>query len=69
HRNKIFEIIIPKENEKDLEEIPPVVKKKLTFHPVSSMDDVLKYVFVDDKAEPKARPKQARSAREKASNA
>ena len=69
HRNKIFDIIIPKENEKDLEEIPPVVKKKLTFHPVSSMDDVLKYVFVDDKAEPKARPKQARSAREKASNA
>ncbi len=69
HRNKIFDIIIPKENEKDLEEIPPVVKKKLTFHPVSSMDDVLKYVFVDDKAEPKARPKQAQSAREKASNA
>jgi len=69
HRNKIFDIIIPKENEKDLEEIPPVVKKKLTFHPVSSMDDVLKYVFVDDKAEPKARPKQARSGREKASNA
>ncbi len=50
HRNKIFEIIIPKENEKDLEEIPPLVKKKVTFHPVSSMDEVLEHVFVDEKA-------------------
>ncbi len=49
HRNKIFEIIIPKENEKDLEDIPQVVKNKVTFHPVSSMDDVLKLVFVEEK--------------------
>ncbi len=47
HRNKIFEIIIPKENEKDLEDIPTVVKNKVTFYPVSSMDDVLKLVFVE----------------------
>ncbi|HQJ09964.1 MAG TPA: endopeptidase La, partial [Deltaproteobacteria bacterium] len=52
HRNKIFDIIIPKENEKDLEDIPPLVKSKVTFHPVSSMDEVLKLVFVDEKTSP-----------------
>ena len=48
HRNKIFEIIIPKENEKDLEDIPAVVKNKVTFYPVSSMDEVLKLVFLEN---------------------
>jgi len=46
HRNKIFEIIIPYENEKDLEDIPPTVKKHVKFHPVKTMDDVLNMVFV-----------------------
>ncbi len=62
HRNKIFEIIIPKENEKDLEDIPPLVKKKVKFYPVSSMDDVLKHVFVPEKAAGKSGLKQAKAA-------
>ena len=62
HRNKIFEIIIPKENEKDLEDIPPLVMKKLKFYPVSSMDDVLKHVFVQEKPAGKAVIKQAKAA-------
>ncbi|MCU0577876.1 MAG: endopeptidase La [Desulfobacterota bacterium] len=62
HRNKIFDIIIPRENEKDLEEIPLIVKKKLTFYPVSSMDDVLRHVFVEGKAEKKPKPKPAKAA-------
>ncbi len=62
HRNKIFEIIIPKDNEKDLEDIPPLVMKKLKFYPVSSMDDVLKHVFVQEKAEKKATLKPAKAA-------
>ena len=62
HRNKIFEIIIPKDNEKDLEDIPPLVKKKLKFYPVSSMDDVLKHVFVQEKDTGKAVIKQAKAA-------
>ena len=62
HRNKIFEIIIPKDNEKDLEDIPPLVKKKLKFYPVSSMDDVLKHVFVQEKNTGKAVIKQAKAA-------
>ncbi|HPS93096.1 MAG TPA: endopeptidase La, partial [Deltaproteobacteria bacterium] len=62
HRNKIFEIIIPKENEKDLEDIPPVVKKKVNFYPVSSMDEVLELVFVKDTEEKKSRLKKAKAA-------
>jgi ATP-dependent Lon protease len=46
HRNKIFEIIIPKDNEKDLEDIPTEVRKRITFYPVSNMDEVLSLVFV-----------------------
>ncbi len=46
HRNKIFDIIIPKDNEKDLEDIPTEVRKKINFHPVSNMDEVLDLVFV-----------------------
>ncbi len=40
-RNKIREIIIPKANERDLEEIPELVKKGLTFHPVERMEEVV----------------------------
>jgi ATP-dependent Lon protease len=40
-RNKIRDIIIPKANMKDLEEIPEHVKKGITFHPVERMEDVL----------------------------
>jgi ATP-dependent Lon protease len=62
HRNKIFEIIIPRDNEKDLEEIPPLVKKKLKFYPVSSMDEVLEHVFVKERAAGKPKLKQAKAA-------
>jgi ATP-dependent Lon protease len=40
-RNKIRDIIIPKANEKDLEEIPENVKKGITFHPAERMEDVI----------------------------
>lgn len=64
HRNKIFEIIIPNENKKDLEEIPPMVKSKVKFYPVSSMDDVLKLVFVNNKETKQASvKKRAKAAR------
>ena len=35
-------IILPKENEPDIEDIPEVVREKLEFVPVSHMDEVLK---------------------------
>jgi len=34
-------VILPKLNERDLEEVPPQVKKGLTFHFAEHMEDVL----------------------------
>ncbi|MCQ2576968.1 MAG: endopeptidase La [Treponema sp.] len=44
-RNGIKVILIPKANEKDLEEIPELVKKGLTFIPVSHIQEVLDNAF------------------------
>ncbi len=41
-RMGIHKVIIPKRNEKDLEEIPKYIKKDMTFIPVETMDEVLK---------------------------
>ena len=41
HRGGIETILIPKENEKDLAEIPANVKRNLEIIPVEHMDDVL----------------------------
>ena len=45
HRTGITNIIIPKDNEKDLQDIPANIRKTITFHPSSSMDEVLKQAF------------------------
>jgi ATP-dependent Lon protease len=42
HRAGIRTIIMPKENLKDLEEIPTYVREELTFKPVEHADEVLK---------------------------
>jgi len=34
-------IILPKENERDIEDIPETVREKLEFVPVEHMDEVL----------------------------
>ncbi|MEW5814347.1 MAG: endopeptidase La, partial [Spirochaetota bacterium] len=44
-RNKIKTIIIPKQNQKDLEEIPDYIKKGITFHTVDTMDEVIQKIF------------------------
>ncbi|MBO4404569.1 MAG: endopeptidase La [Treponema sp.] len=44
-RNGIKTILIPKANEKDLEEIPEIVKKGIRFIPVTDVREVLKTVF------------------------
>lgn len=41
HRAGIYEVIVPFENERDLEEIPEQVKSAMTFHLVKHMDQVL----------------------------
>ena len=39
--------IMPKENEKDLEEIPEEIKKELTFKFAERIEDVLDVAFYD----------------------
>ncbi|UOF90188.1 endopeptidase La [Fodinisporobacter ferrooxydans] len=46
HRAGVKKIIIPKENEKDLPEIPDSVRRALTFVPVEHMDQVLEEALV-----------------------
>jgi ATP-dependent Lon protease len=41
-RAGITEIILPRENDKDLEEIPAEVRDRIEIHQVDSMDDVLR---------------------------
>ena len=41
HRAGLTTIILPKDNEKDIDEIPDSVKGDLTFLPVTHMDEVL----------------------------
>lgn len=41
HRAQMKHIIIPQDNEMDLEKIPEHVRKELVFHPVSTMEEVL----------------------------
>jgi ATP-dependent Lon protease len=42
YRGGITEVILPKENEKDLEEIPAEVREAMEAHLVESMDEVLR---------------------------
>lgn len=46
-RAGITKILIPKENEKDLEEIPASILRKVTFVPVEHMDEVLLHALVE----------------------
>lgn len=48
HRAGITTIIIPKENEKDIDDIPEDVSKELTFIPVSHLDEVLRHALVEE---------------------
>ncbi len=41
HRGGIDTVVIPKENEKDMAEIPANIKRNLTIIPVEHMDEVL----------------------------
>jgi ATP-dependent Lon protease len=47
HRAGIKEVIIPKANEADLEDVPDEVRQQLIFHPVETMREVLAIALVD----------------------
>ncbi len=47
-RAGISEIILPKDNEADLEDIPEEVAEGLTFHCVEDLDSVIAIALVDE---------------------
>ncbi len=49
HRAGIRQIILPKDNKKDLEDIPATVKKDLAFHFATQLDEVLDWALVNGK--------------------
>ncbi len=51
HRHGILEIVLPKDNEKDLPDIPEYIRKDMKLHFVESMDEVLK-VALEREIEP-----------------
>ncbi|GEL07193.1 endopeptidase La [Salisediminibacterium halotolerans] len=50
HRAGLTHIIMPKENEKDLEDIPKSVRDGLTFIAVSHLDEVLKHALTGERS-------------------
>jgi ATP-dependent Lon protease len=46
HRGGIKTIVIPKENEKDVEDIPAQILKNLTILKVEHMDEILRHALV-----------------------
>ncbi|MEV2685882.1 endopeptidase La [Paenibacillus larvae] len=47
HRAGIRKVVIPKDNEKDIQDIPESVREELAFYPVSHMNEVLREAFVE----------------------
>jgi ATP-dependent Lon protease len=46
HRAGISTIILPKDNEADMEDIPEDVRKQLTFHCVNTLDEVFEIALL-----------------------
>jgi len=70
-RAGIHEIVVPSENEADLEDIPEDVRSQLTFHLAETLDDVMDVALADgapsaDGSSPTKARGQKRSARRKA---
>jgi len=52
-RAGIKTVILPKWNEKDLEEIPPNIRRKLDFKFVEKIDEVINLALSDGEIEPR----------------
>jgi ATP-dependent Lon protease len=52
HRAGLHTIILPKQNERDVAEVPHHVKRKLSFIYVQHMDDVLPHALLPDEEKP-----------------
>jgi ATP-dependent Lon protease len=61
HRHGIFEAVLPRDNEKDLPDIPENIRGEMRLHFVETMDEVLKYSL---ERQPEALPLPATPALE-----
>ena len=67
HRAGITTVILPKENEADMEDIPEDVRRSLTFHCVSTLDEVFDIALVpQEQCETKTRKTVMEEAEEHA---
>ena len=58
-RNRLRQIIIPQQNERDIDEIPEKVIKGLIFHPVERMEEVIELLLPSPKNKSNTSPKTA----------
>ena len=54
HRAGLKEVILPKRNEGDLDDVPEQVREQIAFHPVEAIDEVLE-LALEPVAEPESR--------------
>ncbi|HEX5438853.1 MAG TPA: endopeptidase La [Gemmatimonadaceae bacterium] len=66
HRAGITTIVLPKENEGDLEDIPDEVRKVLSFHCVSTLDEVFQIALLPEQCDVDQPPTLMEEAEEKA---
>jgi ATP-dependent Lon protease len=52
HRAGLTTVIVPKRNEKDLEDLPDEVRNTMLFVTVDTIDEALKTAFLNDNAQP-----------------
>jgi predicted ATP-dependent protease len=45
HRAGLKEVILPKRNEGDLDDVPEQVREEIAFHPVETVDEVLSFAL------------------------
>src|SRR6266513_2935524 len=62
HRAGIKTIVIPKANEPDIEDVPEEVRNVLEFHPVQTLNEVLKVALVPAAPGEQARPLEIKGA-------
>jgi ATP-dependent Lon protease len=50
HRAGLKDVILPKRNEGDLDDVPEQVREEVVFHPVETIDEVLRLALEDGRA-------------------
>ena len=68
-RAGITTILIPEDNQKDLVEIPEELRKKITFHPVRHMDEVIAHALDTSPEPPPRKKRQAQASSSHETNA